>query len=100
MLVSALADGDPRRAASLAQPLHCWRARRHISAYLDEELEPETRAAVEGHLAVCPTCPPLYASLVGLRAHLGELRDPDSVVPDGIAERIANRIRPLGPQRG
>jgi RNA polymerase sigma-70 factor (ECF subfamily) len=100
MLVSVLADGDPKRAASLAQPLHCWRARRHISAYLDEELEPETRAAVEGHLAVCPTCPPLYTSLVGLRAHMGELRDPDSVVPDGIAERIAARIRQPGPRRG
>jgi RNA polymerase sigma-70 factor (ECF subfamily) len=100
MLVSALAEGDPKRAASLAQPLHCWRARRHISAYLDGELVPETRAAVEAHLAVCPTCPPLYTSLVGLRAHLGELRDPDSVVPDGIAGRIVSRIRPLGLRDG
>jgi len=96
MLVSVLADGHPKRAASLAQPLHCWRARRHISAYLDAELDPATREAVEGHLAVCPTCPPLYASLVGLRAQLGELRDPDAVVPDEIAARIAERIRPPG----
>ena len=90
--MSALADGDPKRAASLAQPVHCWQARRHISAYLDKELEPRTRAAVEGHLATCPTCPPLYASLVGLRAQLGALRDPDSVVPDEIAARIAARL--------
>lgn len=93
MLVSALADGDPKRAASLAQPVHCWQARRHISAYLDQELEPETRAAVEGHLAACPTCPPLYTSLVGVRTQLSGLRDPDFVVPDEIAERIAARIR-------
>ena len=92
MLVSALADGDPKRAASLAQPVHCWQARRHISAYLDQELEPETRAAVEGHLAACPTCPPLYTSLVGVRTQLSGLRDPDFVVPDEIAERIAARI--------
>ncbi len=93
MLVSALADGDPKRAASLAQPLHCWQARRHISAYLDDEVEPDTRPAVESHLAVCPTCPPLYASLVGVRAQLGGLRDPDSVVPDEIADRVATGLR-------
>ena len=39
MLVSALAEGDERRLASLAQPLRCWRARRHVSAYLDGELD-------------------------------------------------------------
>ena len=40
MLVSALADDDPKRAASLAQPMRCGEARGHISAYLDAELEP------------------------------------------------------------
>ncbi len=92
MLVSALADGDPKRAASLAQPVHCWQARRHISSYLDGELDAPTRAAVEGHLAACPTCPPLYAGLVGVRTILGELRDPDSVIEDRIAMRIMARL--------
>jgi RNA polymerase sigma-70 factor, ECF subfamily len=89
MLVSALAEDDARRRASLAQPLRCWRARRHVSAYLDGELDDGTRAAVEDHLASCPTCPPLYAALVGVRASMGDLRDPDTV----IEERIAGRIR-------
>lgn len=97
MLVSALADGDPKRAASLAQPMHCWLARRHISAYLDDEVDSETRTAVERHLAGCPTCPPLYASLVGVRTQLGGLRDPDAVVPDEIAERVASGLRTTGP---
>jgi RNA polymerase sigma-70 factor (ECF subfamily) len=100
MLVSALAEGDPKRDASLSQPLHCWQARRHISAYLDQELGPETRAAVEDHLGACPTCPPLYTSLVGLRAQLGGLRDPDSVVPDEIAARIAERLPEPRQRRG
>lgn len=91
MLVSALDDSDPRRHASLAQPMRCWQARSHISAYLDEELEPEHRQAIEEHLAACPTCPPLYASLVGVREAMGRLRDPDSVVPPKIAERISER---------
>jgi RNA polymerase sigma-70 factor (ECF subfamily) len=88
MLVSALAADDARRRASLAQPIRCWQARRHVSAYLDGELDERTKGVVEGHLATCPTCPPLYASLVGVKATMGELRDPDSVVEQRIAERI------------
>ncbi len=92
MLVTALAEDDARRRASLAQPLRCWRARRHVSAYLDGELDPPTRAQVEAHLETCPTCPPLYASLVGVRASLGGLRDPDTVVEAEIAGRIRLRL--------
>lgn len=100
MLVSALAEGNPQRAASLAQPLRCWQARRHISAYLDGEVDDGTRAAIEAHLAACPTCPPLYTSLVGVRAQLGGLRDPDSVVPEAIAARLAARLAGPEPPRG
>jgi RNA polymerase sigma-70 factor (ECF subfamily) len=92
MLVSALAEDDGRRQASLAQPLRCWRARRHVSAYLDGELDAPTRTAVEAHLETCPTCPPLYASLVGVRATLGGLRDPDTVVEEAIAARIRGEL--------
>lgn len=92
MLVSALAEGDERRQASLAQPLRCWRARRHVSAYLDGELDAGTRSAVESHLETCPTCPPLYAGLVGVKASLGGLRDPDTVVEDAIAARIREHL--------
>ena len=88
MLVSALAQDDARRLASLAQPLRCWRARRHVSGYLDGDLDAATRGSVEDHLATCPTCPPLYAALVGVRAAMGGLRDPDTVVEAAIAERI------------
>jgi RNA polymerase sigma-70 factor (ECF subfamily) len=92
MLVSALAASDGRREASLAQPMRCWQARRHVSAYLDGELDESTKSMVEGHLAGCPTCPPLYTSLVGIRATMGELRDPDAVVENGIARRIRERL--------
>ena len=92
MLVTALASSDGRREASLAQPLRCWQARRHVSSYLDGELDDATRSMVETHLAGCPTCPPLYTSLVGIRATMGELRDPDAVVEDGIARRIRERL--------
>jgi RNA polymerase sigma-70 factor (ECF subfamily) len=92
MLVSALAEDDARRRASLHQPMRCWRARRHVSAYLDGELDPATVAAVEGHLAGCPTCPPLYAALVGVRARLEGLRDPDRVVEEVVARRVRAHV--------
>jgi len=92
ILVSALAEGDERRLASLAQPLRCWRARQHVSAYLDGELDAGTRSTVEAHLETCPTCPPLYAGLVGVKASLGGLRDPDTVVEDAIAGRIRDHL--------
>ena len=92
MLVSALGEKDERRQASLAQPLRCWRARRHVSAYLDGELDAATRTAVETHLESCPTCPPLYASLVGVRATLGGLRDPDTVVEETMGSRIREHL--------
>jgi RNA polymerase sigma-70 factor, ECF subfamily len=92
MLVSALAEDDARRRASLAQPLRCWRARRHVSGYLDGELDDRTKGAVEAHLASCPTCPPLYAALVGVRASMSGLRDPDSVVESEVTERIRRHV--------
>jgi hypothetical protein len=47
---------------------------------------------VEGHLVGCPTCPPLYSSLVGVRATIGELGDTDAVVEDAIVRRIRERL--------
>lgn len=92
MLVSAMARGHERRVATSRVPLRCWDARRHVSAYLDGELPTTTSAAVERHLAICPTCPPLYASLVSVRDAMAEgLQDPDTVVPDGLAQRIRRR---------
>lgn len=74
------------------EPLRCWRVRRHVSAYLDGELDAGTRSAVEAHLESCPTCPPLYAGLVGVKASLGGLRDPDTVVEAAIAGRIREHL--------
>jgi RNA polymerase sigma-70 factor (ECF subfamily) len=88
MLVSAMARGHERRVATASVPLRCWDARRHVSAYLDSELPPTTASAVERHLAGCPTCPPLYASLVSVRDAMSGLEDPDSVVPESLAARI------------
>ena len=88
MLVTHLARGTERRAALDGIPLRCWDARSRVSDYLDGELDTGTRSALEAHLGSCPTCPALYAGLVGVRAALGALRDPDTVVPPALADRV------------
>ena len=61
----------------------------------DEELDPATSRRVEKHLEDCPTCPPLYAALVGV-AHVlqDSSRDPDSVVPPEVADRLTRVVTP------
>lgn len=92
MLVSALASGHERRAALKGIPLRCWDARRKVSEYLDGGLSASERAALEAHLARCPTCPPLYACLAGVCERLGGMRDPDTVIPPDLAERVTRAL--------
>jgi RNA polymerase sigma-70 factor (ECF subfamily) len=94
-LVTALADEPARRIELAGVPLRCWDARRHVSDYLDDVLDPETRAAVEAHVAGCPTCPALVAGLVSATGALGDLRDlrdPDTVVSPELASRLRARL--------
>ena len=70
----------------------CWDARQHVSEYLDGDLDPATATLIETHLGTCPTCPPLYAALVGVHDELGRLRDPDTVIHPDLAARLRNII--------
>lgn len=88
MLVSALARGQERSIMRGQVPLPCWDARSKVSDFLDDELQAADRQLVIRHLETCPTCPPLYAGLVGTRSALGALQDPDTVVPSLLASRI------------
>ena len=95
-LVSALATGAERRHALRGVPMRCWDARQHVSDYLDGVLESQVAAVIEAHLETCPTCPPLYAALVGAHEAVGGLRDPDSVVPPELAARLAETVAGSG----
>lgn len=92
-MVSALADGARRRQATRGVPMRCWDARQHVSEYLNGDLEAGTARMVEAHLAACPTCPPLYAALVGVHDELGRLRDPDSVIGPDLVRSIRDALR-------
>ena len=87
-LVSALATGHQRRLALKGVPMSCWDARQHISDYLSNDLDQNTATFIETHLETCPTCPPLYAALVGVHDQLGRLRDPNSVIDPDLEARI------------
>ncbi len=87
MLVTELDRPHPHAFAP-GVPLRCWDARARVSDYLDSELSQRDSGILEAHLAGCPTCPPLYAGLVGVRDALGACRDPDDVIPRRILDRI------------
>ncbi|HEX9864146.1 MAG TPA: sigma-70 family RNA polymerase sigma factor [Acidimicrobiia bacterium] len=95
-LVSALAEGHERRKQLEGVPMRCWDARQHVSDYLDGTLDEATAHLVEAHLEVCPTCPPLYAALVGAHQSLGALRDPDAVIPPQLEQRIQSLLDDAG----
>ena len=88
MLVDELAAHSARHADLKGVPMRCWAAREKVSGYLDGDLTPPERTALERHLGGCPTCPPLYAGLVGVKDSLGRLRDPDTVIAPELAERL------------
>jgi RNA polymerase sigma-70 factor (ECF subfamily) len=94
MLVTALAQGRPGPQEGV--PMRCWEARSQVSDYLDGALAAGSAHALEAHLAGCSTCPPLYASLVATRDALARdpaAQDPDTVIPDHLAERIEALLR-------
>jgi anti-sigma factor RsiW len=70
---------------------HMW-TRRHLSDYLDEELDPRGRQRVERHVHSCPSCGRLLATLrktlEGLHA-LGQQPLP----ADGVADSVIRRLR-------
>ncbi len=91
MVVNALASGEERRMANREVVMSCVDARARVSDYLDDELSADERRLLEAHLAHCVTCPPLYASLVGVRDLLGDWHDPDSVIDDAMRQRLVQR---------
>ena len=47
-LVSALAEGSDRRIATRGIPMRCWDARRHVSDYMNGDLDPAVVPGTDG----------------------------------------------------
>jgi anti-sigma factor RsiW len=52
-----------------------------VTAYLDEALEPEPRAALERHLAGCPHCHEYFAQIQAVR-HTAARVEPEDLPAD------------------
>ncbi len=80
--------------------MNCETTSRKLSAYLDDELPPPERQAVEQHLADCPLC---RRQLAGLRALAGPLAQLEGTAPPADfarrVRRLAQRRRPAEQQR-
>jgi anti-sigma factor RsiW len=71
--------------------MKCQEVQELLSAWLDRELAEEVEAAVAAHLEGCEACRREVVHLRALDAALGELTAP---VPQGLAEKVAARLRP------
>ncbi len=69
---------------------HRW-TRRHVSDYLDDDLDARGRRRVERHVDMCPSCRTLLATLQktleGLHS-LGRQPLPAEGIADGVIERL------------
>jgi len=71
--------------------ISCNEVLAELSDYLDDQLTPEFRRALEAHLSHCRTCQVVYDSLHKSLRLVTETRSFD--LPEGIAERILAKIR-------
>lgn len=71
---------------------HRW-THSHLSAYLDEELEPRERARVEEHTGICPHCRRILATL---RRTLDGLRGLKTEGHPDLADAVIERVRGEG----
>ena len=74
--------------------MECREVRQQLSAWLDDELDAATEAALATHVAGCEACRREWRQLTALESALGSLAAP---VPPGLADRVLAQVRP--PQR-
>jgi anti-sigma factor RsiW len=74
----------PRRPAELV----CREAVELVTAYLDEALDPEQRAALERHLAGCPHCHEYFAQIQAVRQTAARV-EPEDLPADARRDLMA-----------
>jgi len=69
----------------------CFTCERNLSAYIDDELTPDTRLEVESHLDACERCRRDYETHLAAWEATGLLRA--GTPPDGLYEKIEPEVR-------
>jgi anti-sigma factor RsiW len=70
--------------------MECRQVQERLSAWLDGELPEAVGADLEAHLERCAACRREWRQMKALESALGNLVAP---VPEGLAERVAARVR-------
>lgn len=76
--------------------MNCWRIKKLLSAYVDDELSSAEKAQVARHLDTCPGCRGELVQYRLLKNTLGSIQQP---LPDGFTARVMSRTRLIGRQR-
>jgi anti-sigma factor RsiW len=71
--------------------MECQEVREQLSAWLDDELDAATRAAVAAHVDRCEACQREWCKLRALEVALGDLAVP---APPGLAAKVLARVKP------
>lgn len=72
--------------------MDCTETQRRLHAYLDQELELPSAAAVDQHLASCPRCKAVFATQSALRSGIRRHADYHHGAPPELARRIRARL--------
>ncbi len=71
---------------------HRW-VQPHTSDYLDDDLRPDERARLEGHVDDCPECRELLRSLHAIVNALGTMRgDEGELMADTVLASVRSRV--------
>ncbi|MEJ2673036.1 MAG: zf-HC2 domain-containing protein [Deltaproteobacteria bacterium] len=71
--------------------MECQEVRQLLSAWLDDELDADTGAALAAHLDRCETCWREWRELRALESALGGMTAPP---PVGLPEKVLSRVKP------
>ena len=74
--------------------MNCLRVQSLLSAYLDQELNPEERRLVRTHLFQCPICDQEFQTLSALKQVMGRLTSPNS--PQCAVQLFHQRVNGYG----
>ena len=70
--------------------IDCYAVRRELSNYLEDDLTPQLRFRIEGHLENCSHCTAVYAGMRNVVRLLGDEKAIE--LPTGFSQRLFKRL--------
>ena len=73
--------------------IDCYTVRRELSNYLEDDLTPQARFRIEGHLEDCSHCTAVYDGMRNVVQLLGDEKAIE--LPTGFSQRLYKRLFPI-----